>query len=192
MRLMQAAMILIAATLLGACNEPSLRALTKPGEGPDEFLITPSQPLEQPTELQQPSTAQTGRVEPHGPSAAARWGRGPGRATQHRHRGNSRRGRGGGQPRIPVRPGPCDPSDVGHDRRGLPQAQVAADADPDRAGRPLQSGLPRAGAGSATGTGALAASRCQDAIGATAIAHIHASTLELAPRPCRSRAVRPA
>lgn len=48
MRLMQAAMILIAVTLLGACENKGLRVLVKPGEGPDEFRITPGKPLEEP------------------------------------------------------------------------------------------------------------------------------------------------
>lgn len=48
MRLVQAAMILMAVTLLGACENKGLRVLVKPGEGPDEFRITPGQPLEQP------------------------------------------------------------------------------------------------------------------------------------------------
>lgn len=48
MRLVQAAMILMAVTLLGACENKGLRVLVKPGEGPDEFRITPGQPLEEP------------------------------------------------------------------------------------------------------------------------------------------------
>lgn len=48
MRLVQAALIVIAVTLVGACENKGLRSLVKPGEGPDEFRITPGQPLEQP------------------------------------------------------------------------------------------------------------------------------------------------
>jgi hypothetical protein len=48
MRLVQAALIVIAVSLLGACENTGLRSLVKPGEGPDEFRIVPNQPLEDP------------------------------------------------------------------------------------------------------------------------------------------------
>jgi hypothetical protein len=48
MRRKTAAMILIAAALASGCANTGLRQLVKPGEGPDEFRITPGQPLQEP------------------------------------------------------------------------------------------------------------------------------------------------
>jgi len=39
---------LIAVTVLGACENKGLRQIQSRGEGPDEFLIVPAKPLEQP------------------------------------------------------------------------------------------------------------------------------------------------
>ena len=46
MRLIACAMI--AVTLLAACENTGLRHITSRGEGPDEFIVVPSRPLEQP------------------------------------------------------------------------------------------------------------------------------------------------
>lgn len=82
MRLVQAAMILIAVTLLGACENKGLRVLVKPGEGPDEFRITPGQPLEEPqdyTALPAPAPGGANRTDqlPLQESVAALGGRRP-------------------------------------------------------------------------------------------------------------------
>lgn len=50
MRLVQAILILLTVTLVSACENKGLRQLTKPGEGPDEFRITPGKPLEPPSD----------------------------------------------------------------------------------------------------------------------------------------------
>ncbi|WP_299297681.1 DUF3035 domain-containing protein [uncultured Tateyamaria sp.] len=49
MRLIACAMI--AVTLLAACENKGLRQVTSRGEGPDEFIIVPSKPLQQPESL---------------------------------------------------------------------------------------------------------------------------------------------
>ncbi len=40
---------LIAVTFLAACENKGLRQITSRGDGPDEFIVVPSKPLEQPT-----------------------------------------------------------------------------------------------------------------------------------------------
>ena len=42
---------LIAVTLLAACENKGLRQVTGTGEGPDEFIVVPANPLEQPESL---------------------------------------------------------------------------------------------------------------------------------------------
>ncbi|MEP4196519.1 MAG: DUF3035 domain-containing protein [Aliishimia sp.] len=49
MRLMRVGLALLILATLGACAKTGLRYLPKPGEGPDEFIIVPSKPLEAPT-----------------------------------------------------------------------------------------------------------------------------------------------
>lgn len=47
MRLLQFGLV-VSLFAVSACGEVSLRYLKRPGEGPDEFLITPGKPLEAP------------------------------------------------------------------------------------------------------------------------------------------------
>ena len=57
-------MILIAA--LGACENKGLRTLQGTSDGPDEFIVTPVKPLEQPAsynDLPPPTPGQSNRVE---------------------------------------------------------------------------------------------------------------------------------
>ncbi len=82
MRLVQVALILIAVTLLGACENKGLRALVKPGEGPDEFRIAPGKPLEEPQDYTAlpapaPDTANRTDQQPLQDSTAALGGRLP-------------------------------------------------------------------------------------------------------------------
>lgn len=42
---------LIAVTFLAACENKGLRQVTSRGDGPDEFIVVPSKPLEQPENL---------------------------------------------------------------------------------------------------------------------------------------------
>lgn len=82
MRLVQAALIVIAVSLLAACENKGLRALVKPGEGPDEFRITPGKPLEEPqsySALPPPTPQGSNRTDqlPLQDSAAALGGRLP-------------------------------------------------------------------------------------------------------------------
>lgn len=61
MRLMQIGLVLMMVAALGACSSKELRVLKKPGEGPDEFKITPSKPLQSPedyTQLPAPTPGQ--------------------------------------------------------------------------------------------------------------------------------------
>lgn len=82
MRLVQAALMVVAVALLGACENKGLRALVKPGEGPDEFRITPGKPLEEPTDynaLPAPTPSGANRTDqlPLQDSVAALGGRRP-------------------------------------------------------------------------------------------------------------------
>lgn len=62
-----ASLIMIGALVsLSACGEPKLRDLRKPGNGPDEFRIVPSLPLQQPenyTDLPTPATTGLNRTD---------------------------------------------------------------------------------------------------------------------------------
>ena len=51
MRLMQAGIVVAALVALSACENTGLRTLSKPGEGPDEFLIVPGKPLQEPPDF---------------------------------------------------------------------------------------------------------------------------------------------
>ncbi|THH36751.1 DUF3035 domain-containing protein [Aliishimia ponticola] len=51
MRLFQIGLILVAMTLVSACENKSLRELARPSDGPDEFKITPGKPLQAPEDL---------------------------------------------------------------------------------------------------------------------------------------------
>ena len=42
---------LIAVTFLAACENKGLRQVTSRGDGPDEFIVVPAKPLEQPDSL---------------------------------------------------------------------------------------------------------------------------------------------
>ena len=80
MRLVQAGLVIVAMTVVSACERTGLRALVKPGEGPDEFLITPGKPLEQPasfTTLPPPTPGGSNRTDqvPLQESVAALGGR---------------------------------------------------------------------------------------------------------------------
>ena len=64
MRLIACAMI--AVTLLAACENQGLRQITSRGDGPDEFIVVPAKPLEQPesfSALPQPTTGGFNRAD---------------------------------------------------------------------------------------------------------------------------------
>lgn len=50
MRYWHAGMGLVLLAMLSACSNTGLRQLQKPGDGPDEFIIVPSKPLQAPTD----------------------------------------------------------------------------------------------------------------------------------------------
>ncbi|MEX0370104.1 MAG: DUF3035 domain-containing protein [Tateyamaria sp.] len=71
---------MIAVTLLAACENQGLRQITPRGDGPDEFLIVPAKPLEQPESfaaLPTPTPGGTNRTDqrPIEESTAALGGR---------------------------------------------------------------------------------------------------------------------
>lgn len=58
--------IMLAATGLSGCADKGLRTLTHNGNGPDEFLVTPTEPLAQPTDysfLPAPTPGGANRVD---------------------------------------------------------------------------------------------------------------------------------
>ena len=71
----KAGLIMIGALLgLAACGEPSLRELQASGDGPDEFIIVPALPLEEPenyTALPQPTPGGVNRTDQQPVSDAA-------------------------------------------------------------------------------------------------------------------------
>ncbi len=72
--------ITMSALLLSACGEPSLRELYPSGDGPDEFVIVPALPLQEPenySSLPQPTPGGANRTDqnPEADAAAALGGR---------------------------------------------------------------------------------------------------------------------
>ncbi len=58
--------LILASVSLAACGESNLRQLQKPGEGPDEFLIVPGEPLQQPenfSDLPEPTPGGVNRTD---------------------------------------------------------------------------------------------------------------------------------
>ena len=67
-------LIILSALLLSACGEPSLRELRNPGDGPDEFIVAPPLPLQEPenySALPQPTPGGTNITDPSPLSDAA-------------------------------------------------------------------------------------------------------------------------
>lgn len=71
----KAGLIMIGAAFgLAACGEPSLRNLQNPGDGPDEFIVVPVLPLQQPedtTTLPKPTPGGSNRSDQQPSSDAA-------------------------------------------------------------------------------------------------------------------------
>ncbi|MEO9820885.1 MAG: DUF3035 domain-containing protein [Paracoccaceae bacterium] len=60
-------LIILSALMLSACGEPSLRELRNPGEGPDEFIVAPPLPLQEPesySSLPQPTPGGANITDP--------------------------------------------------------------------------------------------------------------------------------
>ena len=60
-------LIILSALMLSACGEPSLRELRNPGEGPDEFIVSPPLPLQEPenySSLPQPTPGGANITDP--------------------------------------------------------------------------------------------------------------------------------
>ncbi len=89
MRLVQAILIVLAVSLVGACSNQGLRSLSNPGEGPDEFRITPGLPLEEPQDynaLPAPTPRGSNRTDQVPLQESGTW-----RTQAGRERGHSRR-----------------------------------------------------------------------------------------------------
>lgn len=80
MRLLQLGLLIVAVSLVSGCVAKNLRHLPKPGEGPDEFKVVPSKPLEAPSSYSElpaptPGGANLTDQDPLQDSAAALGGR---------------------------------------------------------------------------------------------------------------------